>query len=243
LPTAAKPQKEAMTRMEWTNSRYLTLPVTRQEQAVPVALAVTSFSSALLEATGLLHPQEHTALTGEALQHYLSGRLAAKLAVSHFTQVPVAEIRIQPGVFGQPLLYCPGYSNIQVSLAHSGGSAMAVVFPEGHPMGVDIEDTRHSRLLPSLTPAEASLGADPLFLWTAREALSKVLKTGLTTDLEILEVASVCPRDGCFIFTFTHFMQYKAISWKAGHMVCSLVLPLRSEVDLAVLKTITYPVS
>ncbi|SEW51893.1 4'-phosphopantetheinyl transferase family protein [Chitinophaga arvensicola] len=230
-----------MTRMEWTNSRYLTLPVTRNEQLVPVVLAVTSLP--LLEPIGFLHPEEHTTLTGEALQHYLSGRLAAKLAASHFTQVPAAEICIRTGVFGQPLLYCPGHSNIQVSIAHSGSHAIAVVFPEGHPMGVDIEDTRNARLLSPLTPAEATLAADPLLLWTAREALSKVLKTGLTIDLELLAVAAVSFESGFLIVTFAHFPQYKAISWMAGPMACSLVLPLRSEIDLAVLKTLTYPVS
>jgi len=235
--------------MEWTNSRYLTLPVTRNAQSIPVALAVSSLplQALLQDSARFLHPEEHTALTGEALHHYLSGRLAAKLAASHFTHTAPASIQVRAGVFGQPLLHCPGYSNVQLSIAHSGGSAMAVVFPEGHPMAVDIEDTRNARLLPPLTSSEAALVAThphgPLLLWTAREALSKVLKTGLTTDLEILGVASVSVADNFLIFTFAHFMQYKAISWVAGQMVCSLLLPLRSEVDLSVLATLTYPVS
>ncbi|HEY9260944.1 4'-phosphopantetheinyl transferase family protein [Chitinophaga sp.] len=238
---------------EWTNSHHLSLTVTREGLTFPVSMGVSSLSlSALqLEIHRFLHPEERTALTGIAQHDYLLGRHAAKLAAFNFTGVAPAGIRIRPGVFGQPVLTCPGHSNVQVSIAHSGGSAMAVVFPESHPMAVDIEVLDADRFLPPLSPAEslliASLPHTPeeqqFLLWTAREALSKVLRTGFTTDLELFNVKSVAVNGDFVISTFVHFLQYKAVSWIAGNMACSLVLPERSQVDIAALQTLTSRVS
>jgi phosphopantetheinyl transferase len=238
---------------EWTNSHHLSLTVTREGLSFPVSMGISSLSlSALqLELHRFLHPEERTTLTGIAQHHYLSGRHAAKLAAFDFTGVAPASIRIRPGVFGQPVLTCPGHSNLQVSISHSGGHAMAVVFPESHPMAVDIEALDADRFLPPLSPSEALLMASlphsaeeqQLMLWTAREALSKVLRTGFTTDLELFNVKSVAVNGNFLISTFVHFLQYKAVSWMAGHMACSLVLPERSQVDIAALQTLTSRVA
>lgn len=238
---------------EWTNSYHLALTVTREGVSFPASMGVSSLSlpALQLEQHRFLHPEERTTLTGVAQHHYYLGRHAAKLAAFDFTGVAPASIRIRPGVFGQPVLSCPGHSNLQVSITHSDGSAMAVVFPESHPMAVDIEAIDGSRFLPPVTPAEMRLMASlpystdeqQFLLWTAREALSKVLRTGFTTDLELFDVKSV-ERNGDFLIsTFVHFMQYKAVSWVAGNMACSLVLPQRSLVDMAALQTLTNRVS
>ncbi|MBO9732597.1 MAG: 4'-phosphopantetheinyl transferase superfamily protein [Chitinophaga sp.] len=238
---------------EWTNSHHLALTVTREGHTIPVFMAVSSLSlSALQVQLGrFLHPEERAVSKGAEQHHYLLGRHAAKLAAVDFTGVAANNIRIRPGVFGQPVLSCPGYSNLQVSITHSAGSAMAVVFPEAHPMAVDIELLDGDRFLPPLTPAEAALIA-PLsytseeqtyLLWTAREALSKVLRTGFTTDLELFNVKSVAMNGSFMVAEFQHFLQYKAISWIAGNMACSLVVPQRSQVDMAALQTLTSQVS
>lgn len=238
---------------EWTNSHHLPITVTREGALIPVSMAVSSLSLSALQVqlSRFLHPEERAVSRGAGQHHYLLGRHAAKLAAVDFTGVAGANIRIHPGVFGQPVLSCPGYGNLQVSITHSGGSAMAVVFPEAHPMAIDIELLDGDRFLPPLTPAEELLVASlpytteeqTYLLWTAREALSKVLRTGLTTDLELFNVKSLAINGSFLVAEFQHFMQYKAISWRAGNIACSLVLPQRSQVDMAALQMLTSQVS
>ena len=235
------------------NSHHLSLAITRKDVTFPVSMGVSSLplSALQLELHRFLHPEERTTLTGIAQHQYLLGRHAAKLAAFDFTGVAPAGIRILPGVFGQPVLTCPGHSNLQVSITHSGTHAMAVVFPESHPMAVDIEVLDGERFLPPLAPSESLLAASlpytteerQFLLWTAREALSKVLRTGLTTDLELFNVKSIAVNGDFLISTFVHFFQYKAVSWIAGNMACSLVLPERSQVDIAALQRLTGPAS
>ncbi|NLR78261.1 4'-phosphopantetheinyl transferase family protein [Chitinophaga eiseniae] len=238
---------------EWTNSSYLPVMVTRKGQSFPVSVAISAVTPQELEARQdhFLHADEHTTLAGVARRQYLLGRHAAKLAASHFTGVAAPLIRIRPGVFGQPVLDCPGHNNVQVSISHSGPQAIAVVYPEWHPMAVDIEEIRPDHELPALAAHEAGLVASlpfthyesGLLLWSAREALSKVLKTGLTTDLALFEISTLHMQEGFLFSTFVHFMQYKAVSQLAGNMVYTLVLPQRSDPDLAALRALISSVS
>ncbi|MEJ8303596.1 4'-phosphopantetheinyl transferase family protein, partial [Saccharibacillus sacchari] len=129
----------------------------------------------------------------------ISGKFAAKELYPYFNE---RDIWIDHGVFGQPILKHPELHNLQVGISHSGKQGAAIVFPEAFPMGIDIElmDPNKTGLLESqMTHSELSkvmkFGADYPFyvmmLWTAKESLSKVLKTGLTLSLEILEIESI----------------------------------------------------
>lgn len=91
-----------------------------------------------------LHPDElryFMSLRVPRAQHsYLLGRYAAKMAVGAYINNPVfTDIRIYPGVFNQPILQLQNVRNVQLSIAHSGEMGIAIVFPEDHPMGVDVE--------------------------------------------------------------------------------------------------------
>lgn len=231
----------------WTNdSRCGAAMISRNNDRFPVSVAVSARSMDWLLSSfyHTLHPSEHTTMNGIAAHHYLLGRHAAKMAAQHFTNAPPGEIRISSGVFGQPVLSCAGHCNLQVSISHSNERAIAIVFPEQHPMAVDIESLDSIKHLPDENaPLPVGLpyqdGVLRMLLWTAREALSKVLKTGLTTELDILATDTVTAGNGFLTITFRHFMQYKAICWIAGDMACALVLPGRSDIDMAALKAIT----
>ena len=73
-------------------------------------------------------------------QGFLLGRLAAKRALGVLLEEPDLRcIEIGAGVHGQPLVRHPRAGSAEVSVSHSHGLAVAVAFPAGYPMGVDLE--------------------------------------------------------------------------------------------------------
>ncbi|MGY0035198.1 4'-phosphopantetheinyl transferase family protein [Pedobacter sp. NJ-S-72] len=183
------------------------------------------------------------------VQHsYLLGRYAAKRALGAFTDNPVlTDAQVSSGIFQQPVLYLANGGNIQLSIAHTSEMGIAVVFPEGHPMGVDVEtvDEKQSETIREvLTPGELNkLGLIHIdvnnsltLLWTMKEALSKVLRTGLMTPFQLYEIESVEHKGDVVICNFINFPQYKALSWLSGNHAWSIVLPRKSTLDLAVIK-------
>ena len=183
-------------------------------------------------------------------QSYLLGRYAAKLAVSQFLpKLALKQIDIYPGVFHQPLVRHTSADTPGVSLSHCTDLAVALAFPAGHPMAVDVEPVDASRVATiksQLTPmemkwAEVNRNEDAeqcALIWTAREALSKVLHCGLTTPSETLALAQMkSHRDQRYEITYSNFAQYKCLSWVTARHALSIVLPkrttLRAETDLA----------
>lgn len=177
-------------------------------------------------------------------ESFLLGRLAAKIAVSAFLGEPsLPRIGISPGVFGQPLVYHPSKSGAEISLSHSQGFAVALAFPREHPMALDvesIEDARAATVKSELqfSPAEQawinSSGVEEraahILLWTAREALSKVLKCGLNCPFEILSLAELRPQGvGRWTSHYRNFSQYTCLSWVGARRVLSITLPKATE--------------
>jgi phosphopantetheinyl transferase len=81
---------------------------------------------------------------------------------------------------------------------------------------------------------EVSFSYDRLLtlLWTVKEALSKILRTGLTTPFHIFEINRIESKSDHSICFFENFGQYKAISFDVGVHVCSLVIPKRTEITI-----------
>lgn len=223
--------------------------------AAYIATSCATFAELLSLKDSILHPDEHTyfnTLAAPKRQHsYLHGRYTAKQAAAAFCHEP-AKIKITAGIFQQPVLEIPGVSNIQVSLSHTDNWCGVVVFPEAHPMGIDVEmitpeihetidgiiTEGERRLLPGLQEAITQPmlpGADLALLWTMKEALSKTLRTGLMTPLQVYEVSYIIHIDGLIEAHFTNFAQYKALSWLSGDHAWSIVLPKNSTPDAAVL--------
>jgi phosphopantetheinyl transferase len=221
-----------------------TLNIQRKTTTFTACIAILQQTLPALQSLkdNFLHPDESTyfnTLTAPRRQHsYLHGRYTAKQAIASYTGLMPATIKITTGVFQQPVI---PVMNIQVSLSHTEEWCIALVFPEEHPMGVDVEfispainETIHQiitanekTLFPIMDAGNLSL------LWTIKEALSKTLRTGLMTPLQIYEVSEVVYKNGMYEAYFTNFAQYKSLSWIAGDHAWSIVLPKNSMVDIS----------
>jgi 4'-phosphopantetheinyl transferase len=200
--------------------------------------------------TEFLHPDEVQAfgqLKFERRQRsYLLGRYAAKQALQRLLpQFAPTAVLVGAGVFGQPVVWSPGPPPVGVSIAHCAGAAAAVAFPLEQPLGIDLEPINADRLKAMLTqvqPSERQLDdrlkgdhPDPAWvtsIWTAKEALSKILKCGMTTPFALLELARLAREGNMFSGEFKNFGQYKVMAWQLPAHVFALVAPRRSEIQI-----------
>jgi 4'-phosphopantetheinyl transferase len=221
-----------------------TLHIERKNASYKACIATSKETLPTLQSLkdNFLHPDErsyfNTLIAAKRQHSYLHGRYTAKQAVAAYTDIMPASVKISAGVFQQPVL---PITNVQLSLSHTDHWCIAVVFPEAHPMGVDVElisPTIHETIDQIITSHERTLftvlDAGYLsLLWTIKEALSKTLRTGLMTPLQVYEVSEVVYKNGIFEAYFTNFAQYKCLSWIAGDHAWSIVLPRNSMVDNA----------
>lgn len=204
--------------------------------------------SDLILSISILHPSEKayydTLKFDRRKTSYLLGRTAAKKAIQelHVNQT-IQSFSIQFGVFQFPVVKDIKDMNVQVSISHCNNYGLALAFPEEHPLGIDIEQINEEKInlmknfiCPSefniiqscsLTTLEGSI-----ILWTIKESLSKILRTGLTVDFGIYEINSLQKDGESFISTFKYFIQYKAISIKIENYICSIVLPKNTFCNL-----------
>ncbi|MCW3465830.1 4'-phosphopantetheinyl transferase family protein [Chitinophaga nivalis] len=200
---------------------------------------------ALLQREHLLHTRER-AYAGQ-LQHatrkqgYLLGRIAAKTALSQLTPQLPASILIDRGVFEFPVVSFLQQESIQVSISHCNDVGLALAFPEKHPAGIDIEfidEEKASSIESLLTPHETTtllprfglpVATGYTLLWTIKEAMSKIFRTGMMMEFSIYEVESLQPSGQIWESTFTNCKQYKGISIVYPRYIISIVIPARSE--------------
>ena len=174
-------------------------------------------------------------------QSFLLGRYAAKLALQHaLEEVDLKAIEIGRGVFEQPLVSHSSAKTPGVTISHCEEIAVALAFPTGHPMGVDIEridPDRMTAIRSQLSAVEyrwACADADEISLgtliWTAKEALSKALTCGLMSPVEILNLSEFYPLgDRMWGGLFQNFGQYKFVGWIASTLAMSVVLPKKTN--------------
>jgi 4'-phosphopantetheinyl transferase len=175
------------------------------------------------------------------IKSYLIGRYTAKRAIAAFcNELNLENIIIEHGIFTQPIVKCKSGQNIQVSITHCDDFGVALAFPEAHPMGIDIERISDAReaLERQITDEEKALiktfpfpyNTMLTYLWTTKEALSKVLRTGLMTPFKLFEIDKLELRnDGSFLNLYKNFAQYKALSFGLGDFICSITYPLKTE--------------
>ncbi len=197
----------------------------------------------------ILHPEEYTYYRSlrfdRRKESYLLGRIAAKKAISQLLDKKslITSISIQFGVFQFPVVKYVQHQNIQVSISHCDHYGIALAFPEEHPLGIDIEKINEDKLqtlkssicaheLDKITANSLSELIGSTLIWTIKESLSKVLKTGLTVDFKILEIESLQEVGTAYESTFVYFPQYKAVSKKVGNYICSVVLPKNTTSSL-----------
>ena len=111
-------------------------------------------------------------------------------------------------------------------------------------MGVDVEKAggdMEEAVLSQLTGKEKMLlracGQDHIVGYTAvfsmKEALSKILRTGMMLDFKFLEVEEINVLKDALACTFTHFGQYKAVARFKEPYIFSMALPQRTAVHPA----------
>ena len=176
---------------------------------------------------------------------WLLGRYSAKEALAGFLgRADRTEVEVKSGVFQQPVVVGLATQNAQVSLSHCANLGVAVAFGEEHPLAVDVEEVNAERVVTmqsQMTAAERSMlvtlpgesSALAALAWTAKEALSKVLKTGLMTPMAVYELEGAVWDSGCLVSEFKSFGQYKSIGFLSGPFAFSLVLPRRSELAVS----------
>jgi len=203
-------------------------------------------------AYGILKEKENRILDQEERDHlksinndrqraaYLRSRFVCKMSVANYIPIEdLLSIKIRHGVFNQPLLNVP----ISVSISHSKEYAACIVFPDELPMGLDLEMIHHDAeemIGSQLTREEISFAR--LFpeetkysytrFWTAKEALSKVLKTGLTIPMQLLEIERVELGKGYDVSYFKNFIQYKSITYTLIDKMISMALPAATHLNL-----------
>lgn len=175
---------------------------------------------------------------------WLAGRYCAKAAlVAWRGGGPAKEVEVAAGVFGQPLVRDARRPGARVGVAHAAGWGAAIAFGDDHPLGLDLEaiDPERSEVIRSqmtereLTAAAAWAPDEATrltWLWTAKEALSKALGTGLLTPLAVYEVTGIGQEGGWLTAEFSNFGQYRVRTTFFAGMAFSIVAPKRSEWDL-----------
>jgi len=185
----------------WTAVRFLARVKTREAGTCPLVLAVARIETPSVGSdpaiTAWLVGEERARFerlrVDGARADFLAGRVAAKLALAALggAGIPEAQrIEIRRGCWHQPCVIGAGDA-AAVTLAHSGGLAVAVAFDERLRCGVDIERrrrpvgdvVRHETTADETAWAEAGGVGEAetrwLLLWTAREAIGKCLGVGL----------------------------------------------------------------
>ncbi|HVI45329.1 MAG TPA: 4'-phosphopantetheinyl transferase superfamily protein [Chitinophaga sp.] len=196
----------------------------------------------------LLHPEEKayfdTLQFDRRRESYLQGRIAAKKAVNVlFPHADLSSILIDQGIFQFPVVKTAATHNIQVSITHCDAIGIGIAFPEEHPLGIDVEKIDDSKTLAiksqasdkelSLLPGGGlSITNGCALLWTVKESLSKILRTGLMINFHSLEIQTLEREGVLYISTFSNFAQYKAITYLTATHACSLVLPRKTTVEL-----------
>ena len=232
------------------NIRTVPIALIREERQYRAVLAVGQ-NNIDEEAQYLthLHPNERRQYERYGSEKrrlsYLLGRLAAKHAISQLAQQrSLKSIWIDKGVFEFPVVKGSNLQNIQVSISHSDNLGLSVAYPEDHPMGVDIEKINKSRIkaiLSQLTNQEKSLlenlELDNIAIYTAffsiKEALSKVIHTGMMLNFNYLEIREITYTSPTLSCLFANFGQYKARAWIGKDYVFSIVLPRKTSADFS----------
>lgn len=176
---------------------------------------------------------------------YLLGRYAAKTALSAVLSEPeLRAIEIERGVFEQPIVRCDRDGGWEVTISHTEHLAVALAYPAGHPMGIDLEQIdpgQHETILSQLSEREIGwlkLRSAERFqfasaLWAAKESLSKVLRTGLMANIRVYDLAEFSVTDSReWEGFFENFAQYKVRVWIGSKHVLSMALPKRSTLVL-----------
>jgi phosphopantetheinyl transferase len=226
-----------------TNRGALRISFERESGPVWVAFGCVSGPSIDTDCLAIAEHKRYDSFVSPSRKiSFVNGRLSAKLALAAFVPTPrLSDIDIYNGIMGQPLIRHADYHGFQVSISHTADTGLSLASPEGHPMAVDIERIRPSAekaIVSQLTAAEVALvthlamPAGYSLLWSVRESLSKILKTGLMASASFYEIKDIRSlSEGVFEMSFVHLFQYKAVSFVLDTHVFSVCMPRKSQCE------------
>tara|TARA_A100000171_G_scaffold28205_2_gene26328 strand:- start:201 stop:917 length:717 start_codon:yes stop_codon:yes gene_type:complete len=204
-----------------------------------LALINASLSKLEKNAVSFLHPDERKELnsyTYNMRRHsFLLGRCAAKIAFNSYNACQTLESSFQ---VRNTLMGSPYFLNKQnhLSLSHSGDYGLAMVGERDHSFAVDIEIKNSSNHLSkeAFEPDEQkwlqcfdwSQDEVMLGLWSIKEALVKLIQTGLTVSMVTLEVKEVTQENKNRLkVKFKHFHSITGWIIKKENYILSICLP------------------
>lgn len=143
----------------------------------------------------------HTLKLPKRQTEWLGGRLALKRLLVKYQGCQLQEIEIlAPAGQGKPTVTMGGNPiNIPFSITHSQGFAVAVIAPDAKYVGIDLEKIEHRISAwkeDFFHPGELTDNTDAFLtmLWTQKEALVKMLGTGLTVNSREVRVIGGVPQ-------------------------------------------------
>jgi len=164
-------------------------------------------------------------------------RIMAKLAVKDIAHLPEEEmesIHISKGHMQNPLVKGT-HGQYQVSITHCPDYAGAVAYPEELLIGLDMEAIQPDKqegIYEILTDRERRMCPEhmerelyAMVLWTAKEALVKCLKLGLSVSFEIMQVSGLQKADPGFRSSFRYFPGLEAYTAVEEDIVYTIVYP------------------
>ncbi len=173
---------------------------------------------------------------------YLSGRVCSKIALDAFNKgTKHDQFSIDNGIFGFPIVKSiKAVNNLKVCISHTKSIGGAISFKEEHPVAIDIEcvsadiqkfkeDIITEKEHLQITTLSINQDIAYTALWTAKEALSKILHTGLMTPFSLYETQNIVVHDYYIQLEYSFFPQYKCIIFFVKDCIISLALPRKSQ--------------
>lgn len=167
---------------------------------------------------------------------YFLGRYSCMAAINKYIGYENQNILIQNGIFNQPLVIGCHDKTFQVSITHSGDIGGAIVYDDRLIMGLDIEaiNSDHREAFESHLTDEEKLLIQSSFseylvgltkIWTAKESLSKALKTGMMTPFNIFELDRIKNEEDYCLCYYKNFPQYISMVFTIHEYACSITYP------------------
>ncbi len=237
----------------WQYGIATRIPLHRKElstHAIFVWVDTAAYAALDRDRALFLHPNElayyQRLPARQRQQSYLLGRYTAKQALTTFLETTdPTHIEVAPGIFTQPIVKFPTPEPVAVSISHAGDFACALAFAQIHPMALDIEPLNQENIGAMQSQILPQEWQDPQLrsipevtrctvIWTAKEALSKILKCGMMSPFSIFETTELRQEASGYVGEYRNFGQYKFCAWVMNNHVVSIALPKRTTMDLDV---------
>jgi 4'-phosphopantetheinyl transferase len=176
--------------------------------------------------------------TEKRKKSFIMGRYACKIALSNLLKDPfMNDLDIVNGVFGQPFLRYHSNYVPEISITHASEYAFSIALEPGYNVAVDVEillDSDIDRFESSLSCREKVLmkGISPApdaassVFWSSKEAVSKLIGTGFTAEMDIFELSGIVEIDDeIYCSRYKNFRKILCWSFIAGKMVLSVAMP------------------